>query len=55
MDERCKALWEKLSAALKRWAEHAQTLSRDGDVFFYFISGAKERNPHAAQALIAGL
>ncbi len=40
-------------AALARWQERAQTLSRDGDVFFYFISGAKERNPHAARALIA--
>ena len=42
-------------AALKRWAEHARTLSREGDVYFYFISGAKERNPHAARALIAEL
>ena len=39
-------------AALARWREHAQTLARDGDVFLYFISGAKERNPHAAMALI---
>jgi uncharacterized protein YecE (DUF72 family) len=42
-------------AALARWRERAQSLSRDGDVFLYFISGAKERNPHAARALIAGL
>jgi uncharacterized protein YecE (DUF72 family) len=42
-------------AALKRWQERAQTLARNGDVFFYFISGAKERNPHAARALIAQL
>jgi len=42
-------------AALARWREHAQSLARDGDVFFYFISGAKERNPHAARALIAAL
>ena len=42
-------------AALKRWREHAQALARDGDVYFYFISGAKERNPHAARALIADL
>jgi len=40
-------------AALARWRERAQTLSRDGDVFLYFISGAKERNPHAARALLA--
>ncbi len=37
-----------LPAALARWRERAQTLARDGDVFFYFISGAKERNPQAA-------
>ena len=42
-------------AALARWREHAQTLARDGDVFFYFISGAKERNPQAAMALLEGL
>jgi len=39
-------------AALERWREYAQTLARDGDVFFYFISGAKERNPLAARALM---
>jgi uncharacterized protein YecE (DUF72 family) len=42
-------------AALQRWRDHAQTLARGGDVYFYFISGAKERNPHAARALIAAL
>jgi len=42
-------------AALARWGEHAQTLARGGDVFFYFISGAKERNPLAAMALLADL
>jgi len=42
-------------AALARWRERAQTLARDGDVFFYFISGAKERNPQAARALLASL
>ena len=41
--------------ALARWRERAQTLARDGDVFFYFISGAKERNPQAALALLASL
>jgi len=41
--------------ALARWREHAQSLARDGDVFFYFISGAKERNPQAARALLAAL
>jgi len=42
-------------AALAKWREHVQTLSREGDVYFYFISGAKERNPLAARALIAAL
>jgi uncharacterized protein YecE (DUF72 family) len=42
-------------AALARWRDHAQTLAKDGDVFFYFISGAKERNPLAAQELISAL
>ncbi len=42
-------------AALKRWREHAQALAREGDVYFYFISGAKERNPLAARALIESL
>jgi uncharacterized protein YecE (DUF72 family) len=40
-------------AALSRWREHAQELARAGDVFLYFISGAKERNPHAARALLS--
>ena len=42
-------------AALARWRDRAQTLDRDGDVFFYFISGAKERNPQAALALLGAL
>jgi uncharacterized protein YecE (DUF72 family) len=42
-------------AALTRWREHAQTLARDGDVFLYFISGAKQRNPQAALALLEAL
>jgi uncharacterized protein YecE (DUF72 family) len=41
--------------ALARWRERAQSLARDGDVFLYFISGAKERNPKAARALLAAL
>jgi uncharacterized protein YecE (DUF72 family) len=40
-------------AGIQRWSERAQALAREGDVFFYFISGAKERNPHAARALLA--
>ena len=42
-------------AALARWRERAQELAGDGDVFLYFISGAKERNPQAALALLAAL
>ena len=42
-------------ASLKLWRDHARTLARDGDVFFYFISGAKQRNPQAARALLAAL
>jgi uncharacterized protein YecE (DUF72 family) len=42
-------------AALTRWREHAKSLARSGDVFLYFISGAKERNPQAARALIDSL
>jgi uncharacterized protein YecE (DUF72 family) len=42
-------------ADLARWREHAQTLGREGDVFLYFISGAKERNPQAAMAMLAAL
>jgi uncharacterized protein YecE (DUF72 family) len=42
-------------AALARWRERAQDLASDGDVFLYFISGAKERNPQAARALLAAL
>ncbi len=42
-------------AALARWRERAQALARDGDVYFYFISGAKERNPQAALALLASV
>jgi uncharacterized protein YecE (DUF72 family) len=42
-------------AALARWRERAQALASDGDVFLYFISGAKERNPQAALALLAAL
>jgi uncharacterized protein YecE (DUF72 family) len=42
-------------AALARWREHAQKLARTGDVFLYFISGAKQRNPLAARELLATL
>jgi uncharacterized protein YecE (DUF72 family) len=39
-------------AALDGWAERARDWAQRGDAFVYFISGAKERNPEAAQALI---
>ena len=42
-------------AALARWRARAQELASHGDVFLYFISGAKERNPQAALALLAAL
>jgi len=39
-------------AALDAWAERAKAWAKKGDAFVYFISGAKVRNPAAAQALI---
>mgnify|MGYP001416673376 CR=1 FL=1 len=38
--------------ALKKWAETARAWEKSGDVFLYFISGAKERNPAAAAAML---
>ena len=40
-------------AQLDGWAERARAWSKRGDAFVYFISGAKQRNPAAAEALIA--
>jgi len=41
------------SEELARWAERAANWSADGrDVFIYFIDGAKERAPAAAQAFL---
>jgi uncharacterized protein YecE (DUF72 family) len=37
---------------LDSWAKRAKTWAQRGEVFVYFISGAKVRNPAAAQALI---
>jgi uncharacterized protein YecE (DUF72 family) len=37
---------------LDEWARRARTWAKRGDVFVYFISGAKLRDPAAAQALI---
>lgn len=43
-------------AALDRWAAQSRVWAKGGrDVFVFFISGAKVRNPAAAQALIARL
>jgi uncharacterized protein YecE (DUF72 family) len=39
-------------ADLKRWAKTARDWEKSGDVFLYFISGAKERNPAAAMAML---
>jgi uncharacterized protein YecE (DUF72 family) len=40
---------------LDRWAKQAEKWAKRGDAFVYVISGAKERNPAAAEALIARL
>jgi uncharacterized protein YecE (DUF72 family) len=40
---------------LDKWAKRAKDWAKRGDVFLYFISGAKVRNPTAAQALIERL
>jgi len=40
---------------LKQRTKEAQTWAANGDTFIYFISGAKERNPDAARALLAEL
>ena len=38
--------------ALKAWVKTAREWEKSGDVFLYFISGAKERNPAAAMAML---
>ncbi len=44
------------SAVLDKWAEKARSWADDGrDVYLFFISGAKVRNPAAAQAVIRRL
>lgn len=52
-DQRLKAGYKP--AELDKWAARAKSWARHGDVFLYFISGAKVRNPAAAQALIERL
>ena len=43
------------SEELDRIAARTRDWAKRGDVFAYFIAGAKVRNPAAAQALIAKL
>ena len=43
------------AAGLTRWSKRAKEWAQRGDVFVYFISGAKVRAPAAAQALIKRL
>jgi uncharacterized protein YecE (DUF72 family) len=38
--------------ALKKWAKTAREWEKNGEVFLYFISGAKQRNPAAAMAML---
>jgi uncharacterized protein YecE (DUF72 family) len=40
---------------LKHWADKTRAWAKRGDVYAYFISGAKVKNPAAAQALIKAL
>jgi len=40
---------------MNAWAKTFKDWAKDRDVFAFFIAGAKERNPAAAQALIAKL
>ena len=42
-------------AEIGKWSKRTADWSKRGDVFAYFISGAKVRAPAAAQALIAKL
>lgn len=42
-------------AALGKWAERARSVAAARDVFVFFISGFKQRNPAAAMALIQRL
>jgi uncharacterized protein YecE (DUF72 family) len=49
-DEKVKTGYKP--AELDKWAKKAKAWAKSGDVFLYFISGAKVRNPAAAQALI---
>jgi uncharacterized protein YecE (DUF72 family) len=37
---------------LSNWAKTAREWEKSGEVFLFFISGAKERNPAAAMAML---
>ncbi len=39
-------------ADIDKWTKRAKAWSKRGDTYVYFISGAKVRNPAAAQAMI---
>jgi uncharacterized protein YecE (DUF72 family) len=39
-------------ADLKKWIKTARDWEKSGEVYLYFISGAKERNPAAAMAML---
>lgn len=43
------------AAKMGEWADMTRSLSKQGDAFAFFISGAKVRNPAAAMDLIARL
>jgi uncharacterized protein YecE (DUF72 family) len=43
------------AGALEGWAAKARQWAEGGDVFMYFIDGAKERAPAAARALLSAL
>jgi uncharacterized protein YecE (DUF72 family) len=43
------------AADIDRWAGLAKEQAAKGDVYAFFISGAKERNPAAAQGMIVAL
>jgi len=43
------------TAALNQWAERARSAAQGRDVYLFFISGFKQRNPAAAMALIERL
>lgn len=43
------------STGIKHWADEAKQQAEAGDIYTFFISGAKERNPDAAQAMIVAL